>query len=107
MELLRDGVLAFLAAVGLTTIVWLVAGLVFRTGRPMIPGLRLVLPLKDEAPAMEADIRELRRLQSRLPGAQIVLEDRGMTPDTRKLAQYLADREPNAILTDDCGPINT
>ena len=70
MLLLQDGVLAFLSAVGLTTIVWAAAGaLLHMGGRPAIPGLLLVLPLKGEALAMEADVRELRRVQGSLPGA--------------------------------------
>nr|WP_326186441.1 hypothetical protein [uncultured Oscillibacter sp.] len=98
MVLLQDGVIAFLSAVGLTTVVWFLAGAFFHTGRPTVPGLLLVLPLRGEALAMEADVRELRRLQGRLPGAKIVLADCGLTGDARGLAQYLADREKNADL---------
>jgi hypothetical protein len=99
MLLLQDGVLAFLSAVGLTTIVWVFAGaLLHAGGRPAIPGLLLVLPLKGEALAMEADVRELRRVQGGLPGAKIILADCGLTPDAQALARYLADREKNAEL---------
>ena len=98
MLLFQDGILAFLSAVGLTTIVWVVGSSVLRIGRPAIPGLLLVLPLQGEALAMESDVRELRRIQSELPGSKIVLEDHGMTSDARHLAQYLADREKNAVL---------
>lgn len=99
MLLLQDGVLAFLSAVGLTTIVWAAAGVLLRIGgRPAIPGLLLVLPLRGEALAMEADVRELRRVQGGLPGAKIVLADCGMTPDAQALARYLAQREKNASL---------
>lgn len=95
-----DGILAFFSAVGLTTVVWLAAGAVFHAGRPSIPELRLVLPLRGEAPAMESDVRELRRVQGMLPGAEIVLVDCGLTEDARGLAQYLADREDCARLTE-------
>ncbi|WP_295763721.1 hypothetical protein [uncultured Oscillibacter sp.] len=99
MLLLQDGVLAFLSAVGLTTIVWVVAGtLLHLGGRPAIPGLLLVLPLRGEALAMEADVRELRRVQGGLPGAKIVLADCGLTPEARTLALYLAQREKDASL---------
>lgn len=98
MTLLQDGLIAFLSAVGLTALVWLVAGAVLHTGRPIVPGLLLVLPLRGEALAMEADVRELRRLQSRLPGARMVLVDCGLTEDARGLAQYLADREKRGEL---------
>lgn len=100
MTLLQDGLIAFLSAVGLTALVWLVAGAVLHAGRPIVPGLLLVLPLRGEALAMEADVRELRRLQSRLPGARMVLVDCGLTEDARGLAQYLADREKRGELVD-------
>ena len=70
MTLLQDGVIAFLSAVGVTALVWIVAGALFRAGRPAIPGLLLVLPLRGEALAMEADVRELRRLQEPPAGGQ-------------------------------------
>lgn len=95
---LQDGLIAFLSAVGLTTLVWLAAGIILHAGRPTIPGLLLVLPLQGKALAMEADMRELRRIQHQLPGARIVLADCGMTEDARNLAQYLADREDHAAL---------
>ena len=100
MTLLQDGLIAFFSAVGVTTLVWIVAGAFFRAGRPAVPGLLLVLPLRGEALAMEADVRELRRLKNRLPGARIVLADCGMTADARALAAYLADREQGVALTD-------
>ena len=99
MLMLKEGVLDFLSADGLTTIVWAAAGdLLHMGGRPAIPGLLLVLPLKGEALAMEADVRELRRVQGGLPGAKIILADCGLTPDAQALARYLADREKNAAL---------
>lgn len=100
MALLQDGLIAFLSAVGLTTVIWLVAGLLLRTGKPTIPGLLLVLPLRGEAFTVESDVRELRRLRNQLPGAKIVLADCGMTEDARVLACYLAEREQNAELID-------
>lgn len=100
MVLLQEGLVAFLSAVGLTTVVWLAAGALLHTGRPAIPGLLLVLPLQGEALAMESDVRELRRVQSRLPGAKILLADCGLSEDARGLAQYLADRQEDAALLD-------
>ena len=100
MTLLQDGILAFFSAVGMTTVVWLAAGAVLHAGRPTIPGLLLVLPLRGDALAMEADVRELRRVQGRMPGAKIVLADCGLTEDAREVAQYLADLEENADLVD-------
>ncbi len=100
MDLLQDGCIAFFSAVGLTAVVWLLAGALFHAGRPSIPGVFLVLPLRGEALAMEADVRELRRILGQLPGAKLLLADCGMTQDARDLARYLAGREGNAALVD-------
>ena len=99
MYLLQDGILAFLSAVGLATVIWFMAGALLHSGRPAIPGLMMVLPLQGEALSMEADVRELRRLQNQLPGAKIILRDCGMTAQARALAEYLVQREENAELT--------
>ena len=96
--LLQDACIAFLSAVGLTTVVWLLVGGLLRSARPVIPDLLLVLPLRGEALAMEADVRELRRVQGQLPGSKLILADCGLTQDARALAQYLADREQHAEL---------
>jgi len=98
MGMLQDGLLAFFSAVGLTTVVWLLGGALFRGGRNAIPGLLLVLPLRGEALAMESDVRELRRLQRQLPGARVVLTDCGLTAEAREMARYLASREKNTEL---------
>ena len=100
MGVLQDGVIAFFSAVGLTTVVWFLAGAFLHAGRPVIPGLLLVLPLRGEALAMEADVRELRRARHSLPGSKIVLADCGLTEDARALARYLADREESIVLVD-------
>ena len=96
MTVLQEGILAFLCAVGLTTVVWGLGSLALRRKRPCVPELLLVLPLRGEALAMEADVRELRRLQGSLSGAKIVLADCGLSADAKALAQYLAEREADA-----------
>ena len=100
MVLLQDGLIAFFSAVGVVTVVWMAAGVLLRAGRPTIPGLLLVLPLRGEALAMESDVRELRRVRHQLPGAKILLADCGMSEDALALARYLAEREENAALID-------
>ena len=52
MNVFRDGVIAFFSAVGMTTVVWLLAGALLHAGRPAIPGLLLVLPARGDAPAL-------------------------------------------------------
>ena len=100
MLYLQDGIIAFLSAVGLTTLMWLVTGVFLRGGRTNVPGLLLVLPLRGEAPAMEADVRQLRRVQGQLPGAKILLADCGLSTEARALAEYLAQRQEDAALVD-------
>ena len=100
MMLFQDGLLAFFSAVGVTTVVWLVAGALLHAGRPTVPGLLLVLPLRGQALAMEADVRELKRLCHRRPGARIVLADCGMSEDARSLAEYMAGRTENITLAE-------
>ena len=70
MTLLQDGLIAFLSAVGVTTLVWIVAGPFFRAGRPAVPGPLLVLPLRGEALAMEADVRERGACGGACPGPE-------------------------------------
>ena len=98
--MVQDGVIAFLSAAGLASVVWLLGGAFLRWGRAAIPGVRLVLPLRGDAPAMESDLRELRRLRHQLPGSRIVLEDRGLSREARALAEYLSEREEHIELTD-------
>ena len=98
MNVFRDGVIAFFSAVGMTTVMWLLAGALLHAGRPTIPGLLLVLPARGDAPALEHDVWELRRVQGSLPGAKLVIADCGMTEEARGLADYLAVREENAAV---------
>ena len=98
MTVFQDGLLAFFCSVGVTTILWLAAGLFFRAGRPGVPDLLLVLPLRGDAPAMEEDVRTLCRLRHQVPEAAIVLVDCGLSEETRNLASYLAWREEGAEL---------
>ena len=100
MLYLQDGIIAFLSVVGLATLVWLVSGVFLRGSRTDVPGLLLVLPLRGEAPAMEADVRALRRIRGQLPGARILLADCGLSTEARALAEYLARRQEGAELVD-------
>ena len=63
-------------------------------------GFLLVLPLRGEVPALEEDVRELRRVRRQLPGARIVLADCGMTEEARALASYLSARTEGVSLTE-------
>lgn len=99
MELIQDGALAFLSAVGLTACVWLIAGTLL-TGRCRNPEVRLLLPLRGDAGEMESDLRELLRTRHTLPSAKILLVDCGMTDDARRTAEYFCRRWKNVELVD-------
>ena len=96
----QDGLLAFFSAVGVVTLIWLAACAALHAGRPIIPDLLLILPLRGDAPAMEQDVRELRRILHQLPASRLILADCGLSEEARRLAQYLADREDGAELLD-------
>ncbi len=98
MTAFQDGIFAFFAAVGVVTLVWLAAGALLHAGRPVIPDLLLALSLRGEAPAMEQDVREIRRVLRQLPASRLVLVDCGLSDEARRLARYLADREEGAEL---------
>lgn len=99
MELIQDGAIAFLSAVGLTACVWLIAG-AFLTGKCRNPEVRLILPLRNDAPGLESDLRELLRTRHTLPLAKILLVDCGMTGEARQTAEYFCRRWRNVELVD-------
>ncbi len=99
MELLQDGLIAFFSAVGLTSCVWLLAGAVLGAGKCRNPLIRLVLPVEGDAPAMEQDLRDLLRVRRQLPGAVIVLEDRGLSPEGREMADCFSRRYDGVTIT--------
>lgn len=99
MELLQDGLIAFLSAVGLTSCVWLLAGAVLGAGKCRNPSVRLVLPVEGDAPAMEQDLRDLLRVRRQLPGAVIVLEDRGLSEEGREMADCFSRRYENVTFS--------
>ena len=72
MEIWQDGVLAGLAAVGLTAILWLLAGLLFRRRERLLDAVYLV-PLSGGAEQLDMTLRELSRERA-LP---VVLVDCG------------------------------
>ena len=57
MEIWQDGVLAGLAAVGLTAILWLLAGLLFRRREHLLDAVYLV-PLSGGAEQLDMTLRE-------------------------------------------------
>jgi hypothetical protein len=89
MELMEDGALAFLAAVGITTLVWLIAGL-FTRGKKAPRGTMLLLPLHQGAENLEMTVRELETLRDQLgPQFPVLLLDCGLTAQEHHEAEVL------------------
>lgn len=92
MMLWQDGIIAMLAAIGLTAILWGLAELIFRK-RDTEPGAVVVLPLQGEAPGMEYHVQTLLARRRRLgSGTAIVLLDCGLNEENYCRAQMLAAR---------------
>jgi len=100
MELLGDGLIAFLSAVGLTACVWLAAGAFLGSGKCQNPELLVILPVRGDAPALEADVRDVLRLRRQMPEAAVVLADCGLTEESRDLAEYLCGKYRGIELRD-------
>ena len=89
MEIWQDGVLAGLAAVGLTAILWLLAGLLFRRRERLLDAVYLV-PLSGGA-----ELRELSRERA-LP---VVLVDCGLTAAGRQRTELLTGGAGAVLVT--------
>ena len=70
MTLLQDGLIAFLSAVGVTTLVWIVAGAFFRAGGRQCRGCCWCCPCGGEALAMEADVGSCGASGGACPGPE-------------------------------------
>ena len=84
MEIWQDGVLAGLAAVGLTAILWLLAGLLFRRRERLLDAVYLVT-LSGGAEQLDMTLRALSRERA-LP---VVLVDCGLTAAGRQRTALL------------------
>ncbi|MEA5143851.1 MAG: hypothetical protein VB023_09790 [Oscillibacter sp.] len=100
MLLLQDGIIAFLAAVGLTALVWLLIGLLPRLKKPRVDAL-LVVRAK-EAGALEYNVHELEGLRAQLGrDTPIVMVDCGLDEEGRSMAAMLIGEERDIML---CAP---
>lgn len=94
MEIWQDGVLAGLAAVGLTAILWLLAGLLFRRRERLLDAVYLV-PLSGGAEQLDMTLRELSRERA-LP---VVLVDCGLTAAGRQRTELLTGGTGAVLVT--------
>ena len=84
MELLQDGVVAALAAIGVTALIWLAASLLLWRERP-VDAVYLVR-VSGDGTGLDVTLRRLA--QSRLP---VLLVDCGLTDEGRRAAALLSD----------------
>ena len=89
MALFWEGVAAFLEAVGIAAVLWVLFDWVLRPKRD--GGTAVFVPLTGDA-------AELDRLLRRLEGLNVVLVDEGLSDEGRMRAEYAARRDPNITL---------
>jgi hypothetical protein len=90
MELMGDGLIAFLAAVGVSTILWLLAETLLRRHRPVAEAI-LVLPVRGDGATLERALR--LAMEQRTTGeTPILLADCGLDETGLRLAQGLTQR---------------
>ena len=91
MQLLEDGLIAALAAVGLVTLLYLPISGLWRLREPGAPRAVAVVPCRGgESAGLEQTVRLLRRLRRDTCCFQrIVILDRGMDEETRQAAMLL------------------
>ena len=95
MEIWQDGVLAGLAAVGLTAILWLLAGLLFVYQKGELLDAVYLVPLSGGAEQLDMTLRELSRERA-LP---VVLVDCGLTAAGRQRTELLTGGAGAVLVT--------
>lgn len=97
MTLLQDGVIALLAAVGLTAILWLLADMIFRR-REEVPVV-LLLPVKGAAAEMEYQVHCLMELRTRTGRyTPIILADCGLCAEAKNRAEKLTQTNTSVTM---------
>lgn len=90
MGLMGDGLIAFLAAVGVSTILWLLAETLLRRHRPVAEAV-LVLPVRGDGATLERALH--LTMEQRATGeTPILLADCGLDETGLRLAQSLTQR---------------
>lgn len=96
MEILMDGVIAFLSAVGLTALLWLLSGRLCRRERS---GAVLLLPVRGDGNALAEELDRLAALRLQLRCcAPLVMADCGLDEMGRRRARALTERYEGALL---------
>lgn len=90
MELLHDGVIAALSAIGLTAVIWVIAGAILHPRRRGTLDAVAVVPARGAAENLEHTVRALERSRYEEGGfARIVILDCGLSEDALKVADVL------------------
>ena len=119
MQLLQDGVIAALAAVGLATIVWFTVTALTHPRERVRSETAVIVPARGAAEALEHTVRTLESERYASGGfSRIIIADCGMDEDAQRVAQLLCresfdvtvcpqgdlarqfDRDPGVALTD-------
>ena len=94
MELMGDGLIAFLAAVGVSTILWLLAEALFRW-RAHPPAAAYLVEASGGAEQLDMTLRELARERP----LQVILVDSGLNEMGRQRAELLLTRYGGTLVT--------
>lgn len=99
MRLWQDGLIAMLAAIGLTTLIWLAVSLVLRLRRPIPRRCLALVPAREGAAGLEHTVRTLEQLRSeRGAFGSILIVDCGLSPVGRQVAALLAREDRDISL---------
>ena len=100
MQLLEDGVLAALAAVGAAALLYLPLSALARPGRRFAAAAFAVVPCgPGEGAALEPTVRALRRARNGSGGfGRIVILDRGMGEEEKRIAALLCREGPEVTI---------
>ncbi|MBQ9458323.1 MAG: hypothetical protein IJU66_00135 [Oscillospiraceae bacterium] len=99
MQLLEDGILAALAAVGLMTLLLLPISALKRP-RGGESRAVTVIPCRDGAAGIEHTVRAQQRARQYGGARRIVLLDRGMDEEARTAALLLCRDDPDVVIRD-------
>ena len=98
MEMLQDGIIAMLSAVGLTTLLWMLAGLLTRPRRCR-EAAYIVVPAGRETKRLAETVRCMLRLNDELRAfRKIIILNQGADKETEQIAKLLLREQEEMIL---------
>ncbi len=100
MRLLEDGIIAALAAFGLTALLWLLLSALLRPrGRGTLDAVALLPCRAGDGVKLEQTVRALERARRECGGfSRVVLLDLGMTEEDEEIAALLCRGDPTVSL---------